>query len=49
MADDTEKTEDYPQMNEKRTSTFFCAKAAMATKENFVQNFCEFFLEVLDG
>jgi hypothetical protein len=38
-----EKTEDYHFFNEKRTSSFFYAKAALATKENFLKKNCEFF------
>lgn len=43
MADDAEKTEDYIILNEKGTSPFFCARAAMATKVKSLQDFIEFF------
>jgi len=39
MADDQEKTEVYIFLNEKGTCPFFCAKAAMATKEKSFQDF----------
>ena len=43
MADDQEKTEDSIVLNEKRTSPFFYAKAAMATKVKSFQDFNVFF------
>ncbi|WP_268245914.1 hypothetical protein [Candidatus Sulfurimonas baltica] len=43
MVADAKKEEDYIILNEKGTSPFFCAKAAMATKVKFLQNFIEFF------
>ena len=49
MADDAEKTEDYHFLYEKRTSPFFYAKAALATKENFLKKICEFFWEIVYG
>lgn len=43
MADDSEKTEVSIFLNEKRTSPFFCARAAMATKVKSLQDFSKFF------
>ena len=43
MADDQEKTEDCSALNEKGTSPFFYAKAAMATKVKSFQDFSVFF------
>jgi len=39
MADDAEKTEEFYILNEKRTSSIFYAKAAMATKVKSFQDF----------
>jgi len=43
MADDTQKTEARFILNEERTSSFFYAKAAMATKVKSLQDFSMFF------
>lgn len=43
MADDAEKTEETTIRNKKRTTPFFYAKAAMATKVKSFQDFIVFF------
>jgi hypothetical protein len=43
MADDAEKTEEHIIFNGQETSSFSCAKAAMATKVKSFQDFSRFF------